>query len=912
MSEKKVRIHELAKRYGMPGKDLAAKLRDFGFPQAKSHMSALDPFEMMRAEGLLAANGISTLAGDGVEDDSGLGGLKVKKKTKKKKAPEAHRPVPVGEIQPAPVPAEPVAASPTPAILEAPVAPTAGAGSQATVTGTTGDGATAVAPQPSAPVSDGEQVGVEEAPATKAQEEPQIEGEQAATATTPETVGTAETVTAATAETASPVAAGSGPKGTVVGFIDLSTVQRAEPKRRTESRKLQSRDDFTPDVRPTYTHGDKGGRGGSGPRGSLTAAELREREQGRFLRRAGRFQPGGRGQRGGPGAPRSRTTTSSPLEGTSVAIEAPITIAKLAESLKLKANVVIKRAMQEKLGLFTQNTLLDDDTAALVAQEFDVELEVRHEITAEQAHLDEVMKKRSLVEDADLVPRSPIVAFLGHVDHGTTTLIDKIRKTSVAEHESGGITQHIGAYKVTSHKGHDVTIVDTPGHEAFTAMRARGANAVDVVVLVVAGDDGVMPSTEEAINHARAAKTPIVVALNKKDKPGFNSAQTIQQLMGFELIPEAFGGQTVIIETSGATGEGIDELLEHVHLMAEAELGLKAHATGPASGVVIEAEVQGGRGIVAHLLIQDGTLKQGDVILAGEGYGKVKSMHDDRGETIASAGPSTPVEVSGLAALPGVGDAFHVVEGLAKAKEIALEKEKINRAVALAQSRDPRRDLESILGSAPKRVVESINLIVRADVQGSAEVIRHEVDKLKHEEVEVNLIHSGVGPITESDVSLAATSNALLVAFHVGVNGKARQDADRAGLDIRRYDVIYELLDDLRNLMEGALSPEFKEEILGHVEIRQIFKSSRIGLIAGCLVLDGKITRNAKVRLMRDEAVVYTGELGSLKREKDDAKSVREGFECGIVLKDYRDIREGDVIEAYTLKEVKRTLEGGR
>jgi len=574
--------------------------------------------------------------------------------------------------------------------------------------------------------------------------------------------------------------------------------------------------------------------------------------------------------------------------------------------------VVIKRAMQEKLGLFTQNALLDDDTAALIAEEFEVELDVRHEVTAEQAVLEELKKKRSEIDDEALVARSPIVAFLGHVDHGKTTLIDKIRETSVADHESGGITQHIGAYKVTNRKGHDVTIVDTPGHEAFTAMRARGARAVDVVVLVVAGDDGVKPSTEEAINHARAAKTPIVVALNKSDKPGFNSAQTIQQLMGFELIPEAYGGQTVIIETSGATGEGIDDLLEHVHLMAEAELGLKAHPTGPASGVVIEAEIQQGRGIVAHLLVQDGTLNQGDVILAGEGYGKVKSMHDDRDDIIASAGPSTPVEVTGLAALPGVGDTFHVIESLAKAKEIALEREKANRAMALAQSRDPSRDLESILGSAPKQVVESINLIVRADVQGSAEVIRHEVDKLKHEEVEVNLIHSGVGPITESDVSLAATSDALLVAFHVGVNGKARQDADRAGLDIRRYNVIYELLDDLRNLMEGALSPEFKEEIQGHVEIRRLFKSSKIGLIAGCYVIDGKILRNSKVRLMRDDAVVYTGELGSLKREKDDAKSVREGFECGIVLKDYRDIREGDVIEAYTLKEVKRTLEGGR
>ncbi|MEO0662917.1 MAG: translation initiation factor IF-2, partial [Planctomycetota bacterium] len=502
--------------------------------------------------------------------------------------------------------------------------------------------------------------------------------------------------------------------------------------------------------------------------------------------------------------------------------------------------------------------------------------------------------------------RAPTVAFLGHVDHGKTTLIDKIRESKVADKESGGITQHIGAYQVQTAKGHTVTIVDTPGHQAFTAMRARGAKAVDIVVLVVAGDDGVKPSTEEAINHAKAAGTPIVVAINKVDRPDFNANAVIQQLMGFELVPEQYGGSTAMFETSGMTGQGLEELLEHIFLMGDAELGLRAHPDGPASGVVLEAEVQQGRGIVAHLLVQDGTLNKGDVILAGEGYGKVRQMLTDRGKQLKVAGPSTPVAVTGLDALPGVGQPFNVVETLAQAKEIAQERERTNRARMLASKREPSRELEAILGSAPKTERETINVIVRADVQGSTEVLRQEIEALEHDEVEIKLVHSGVGPITESDVDLATTSDAILIAFHVSVNPKARQAAERGGLTIRRYNVIYEVLDDLKRVMEGALKPEFEEEVVGHVEIRRLFKSSKIGLIAGCFVLDGTIKRNAQCRLLRDGEIVYEGAIGSLRREKEDANEVRSGFECGIVLRDYRDIREGDIIETFKMKEIKR------
>ncbi len=960
---KKVRIHDLAKKYGMPGKDLAAKLRDFGFRQARSHMSALDTFELLQAEGLLEANGvepISTTAQDPA--NSALGGVKVKRKVKKKPeeappaeappepqaveaaeseaAPQAEAPPeeapPVAEEAPAP-PAEPVVEPTAEPEVEAaePVVEVEPAPPVAETT----DAAPVEEPTPPPPPAAEEpplEVEAEESPAPEvapptseppgvAAEAPPEELSEVALEPQGEVVET-EPVAAEAADSPEAVAAKPptaeetavkgervedskkqpGPRGTVVGFIDPSQLQQSQPRRKAESRRLQSRDDFTPDVRPTFS--GRGPRGGTGPRGKLTAQELREREQGRFLRRGGRVQQTGGGRRGQAPSRGRQQVTASPLEGNKVAVEVPVTIGKLAEALKLKANVVIERAMREQLGLFSVNTVLDDEAASLIASAFEVELDIRHEVTAEQAHLEDVKKKRSEVEEGSLSDRAPIVAFLGHVDHGKTTLIDKIRETRVAEREAGGITQHIGAYRVKTSAGNSVTIVDTPGHEAFTAMRARGAEAVDIVVLVVAGDDGVKPSTIEAINHARAAGAPIVVALNKSDKEGFNANATIQQLMGQELVPEQYGGSTAMFEVSGLTGAGINELLEHIVLMAEAELGLNAHPSGPATGVVLEARIEQGRGIVAHLIVRDGTLNRGEVILAGEGYGKVKSLHDDRGKTLQTAGPGMPVEVTGLAALPGVGDPFFVIETIDKAKEIAQERERKNRTLALAGSRDASRELESILGSAPKKDIETVNLIVRADVQGSAEVLRHEIEKLKHEEVEVKLVHSGVGPITESDVDLAATSEAILIAFHVGVNGKARKEAERYGLEIRRYEVIYEFVDDMRNVMEGALAPEYQEEVTGHVEIRRLFKSSRVGLIAGCFVLDGIVRRNSKIRLLRDDKVIHTGEIGSLRREAEDTREVREGFECGIVLRDYRDIREGDVIETFGLKEIRRTL----
>lgn len=1023
----------------MSGKDMASKLRDYGFSKAKSHMSALDEFEVMQAKGVLEANGHAP-AGDepkkATEDESeSLGSGFIRRKKKKdddgasaakpapapapaptpaptpdavpSPAPEAEAPQ-APSVEPDPVPqASAPEAAPEPKAVEAPPAAPLGPIARAMAAKRAAEEAEAAAaaaaaaaakipaaeatPAPANPAPTSTeatesvspepelaQAEVTPAPSHQVDEEPaggepvaaspvesttesseQPAGEPAEspaagptepphvdavasdavasadapaseaaksddsaqpTATSPEAVSVPAEEAAGGAKEAEAGAAASGPKakGNVIGFIDPSTFQSQSNTRRPQSRRIQSRDDVTPDVRPTFGRGPGAGKA-AGPRGELTATQLREREQGRFLRRSRPGGPGsggrGRGGSGGRGRGRGRgrggfqdAAIVSPLAGTETVIEAPITVGKLAETLKLKSAVVQKMAMERGYGIFNLNNIIDEDTALLLAGEYEVELDIRHEVSAEEQHLDEVRSKRSGIEEDELVDRAPTVAFLGHVDHGKTTLIDKIRETSIADGEAGGITQHIAAYQVHTSSGNTLTVIDTPGHAAFTQMRARGANAVDVIILVVAGDDGVKPSTEEAMAHAKAAGTPVVVAINKKDKPGFNPNQVIQQLMGLELVPEQYGGNTAMFETSGLTGEGLNELLDHVFLMAEAELGLKAHPRGPASGVVLEAEIQQGRGIVAQLLVQDGTLSKGDVILAGEGYGKVKSIQDHNGKTITAAGPATPVAVTGLDALPGVGDEFFVIDQLAKAKEIAQERERTNRAMALAQAAGSNRGLDAFLGKAPSNT-SIINLIVRCDVQGTVEVIKNEIQNLKHDEVEFKLVHSGVGPITESDATLAVTSDATLIAFNVGINGKARQEAKQAKVAILRVNVIYELLDTLRDMMEGALSPDLQEEVVGHVEIKRIFKSSRIGAIAGCVVLDGTINRNNRVRLLRDDKVIYQGDLASLKRESEDVREVREGFECGLVLRDYRDIKEGDIVEAFAVKEVKRYLE---
>ena len=910
----------------MSGPELAKKLREWGVTE-KSQMAGLEEFEYLQIQAILEARGLWKVGTTAAQDASQASGLIVKKKKKNPLKPsddDAPAEVSVETVEPpsAPIPAAAPAPAPTrrPEPTPEPVHATAPAILAPTPVARPIEAPVEPVEAPRAPVL------VAEVPAPVEVEEP-VEPE-VVEGTLPETrivemqpsrppaPGEAPAVAAAAATTDVNDPNKPQRKGKVTGFIDLSKI-KSQPQKKTESRRLRSKDDVAPDVKPTLGHDKKSAlvRGDRGQRGTLTAGELREREAGRFLRRTGPGMRPGPGQGGGggggsgprgPRGPRLGDAGDSPHAGGEVKIDSPVTVKKLADRLSVKSNDLLKVAIRQLgFGVVNINSMLDDDTAILLANEFGVELVIVQEVEAEQEMISELKKKRTDVGSEKLAVRPPTVAFLGHVDHGKTTLIDSIRHSRVAEGEAGGITQHIGAYQVTTKKGHTLTILDTPGHAAFTAMRARGAKAVDIVVLVVSADDGVMPSTEEALAHARAAKVPVVVALTKIDKPEANPQRAMEGLSRLGLIPEEWGGETAMIKVSALKGIGVEELLERVFLESEV-LELRCHPEGPAQGVVLEAEISEGKGIVAHLLVQDGTLKRGDVILAGEGYGKVRSMHDDRNKVVGEAPPSMPIEVSGLSALPGVGETFYVVGDLSQAKEVAEERERKNRALSLTERRTVTA--ESLMRAVADQKRLAINLIVRADVQGSVEVLKNSLGELKHEEVEVKVLFAGVGTVTENDVNLASTSNAMIIAFHVGVNDKARIAAERLSVDIRYYEVIYELLDHMRGLMEGTLAPEMAEEITGHVEVRALFRSSKIGLIAGCHVTDGSVFRDSKVRLMRDGAVIHTGQMGSLRREKDDAKEVRAGFDCGITLKDYQDLRERDVIEAYKIIKVKRTL----
>jgi translation initiation factor IF-2 len=896
----KKRVYDIAKEYGMTGQELAAKLRDLGFTQVKSHMTALSDFELLEIQARLEAYGI---VGESAAQVSTVGGLKLKRKRKAGGGEEASE-----EVE-------------TPAAPAAPPAPEKG------VEPAPSAAIQAPAPEPAlpAPPPTAAPAEVEPAPAHALEEpgEPPAEPHEVPLAPAegePEVPAAEEAPTLA-AE-ASPEAVASAPpgdpevdivrpsakrrSGKVVGFIDPAQFQRQQPSK-PESRRLRSSDDVVPDVMPTLGRDRKAGvvRGDT-TRGTMTAQELRDREQGRFLRRRrGQPAPAAAGGRRGGEARKDALGSGSPLAGGVVAIEAPVSIKKLANTLAVKENQVLAEAMKQVGFGININSVIDTDTAVLLAEEFGVQLEVKTEIAAEAALIEELAESRKAVGEERLAKRAPCVAFLGHVDHGKTTLIDTIRKTRIAEGEAGGITQHIGAYQVQTEHGHTLSIVDTPGHAAFTAMRARGANAVDIVVLVVAADDGVMPQTEEALNHARAAKVPVVVALNKIDKPEANSDRVKSQLAAMGLTPEEWGGDTAMLPVSGLRGTGIEELLERVFLESEV-LELKCHFEGPASGIVLEAEIQQGKGKVAHLLIQDGNLAKGDVILAGEGYGRVRSIHDDRGRALDEAGPSMPVEVTGLNELPTVGDRFYVVDNLEKAQEVATERARNARQLSQIERRAvSHENLLQVVAEAEK---PTINLIVKADRQGSVEVLKHQVGQFAHDEMQINLLHAGVGAVTESDVDLATTSSARILAFHTSANARVRQMAERAGVEIKIYDVLYDLLEDIKRLMEGELAPEVREEVTGHAEIRRIFRSSKFGNICGCYVLDGSVFRSSQARLLRDSKVVYTGAVASLRREKDDAREVREGFECGITLKDFDDVKEGDVIEAFKVVEIKRTL----
>jgi translation initiation factor IF-2 len=619
--------------------------------------------------------------------------------------------------------------------------------------------------------------------------------------------------------------------------------------------------------------------------------------------------PAGRdGWRGGPKGRRSHSHGDDqresnfqvPTEAVVKDVHVPetITVAELAHKMAVKASEVIKHLM--KLGqMVTINQVLDQETAMILVEE------MGHKAFA--AKLDDpeaLLDEPGEHTDVEALPRAPVVTVMGHVDHGKTSLLDSIRRAKVAAGEAGGITQHIGAYHVETPRG-IITFLDTPGHEAFTAMRARGAKATDIVILVVAADDGVMPQTKEAIAHAKAAGVPIVVAINKIDKPGANPDRVKQELVAEQVLPEEYGGESPFIEVSAKTGQGIDELLENVLLQAEV-LELKAPVDAFAKGLVIEARLDKGRGPVATVLVQSGTLKRGDVVLAGSSYGRVRAMLDENGKTISEAGPSIPVEIQGLTEVPAAGEEVMVMADERKAREIALFRQGKYRDVKLAKQQAAK--LENMFEQMAEGEVKNLPMIIKADVQGSQEALVHSMQKLSTSEVRVQVVHAAVGGISESDVNLAVASKAVIIGFNTRADASARKLAESSGIDIRYYNIIYDAVDEVKAAMSGMLAPEKREQALGLVEIRQVILVSKVGAIAGCYVLDGMVKRGASVRLLRANVVVWTGELDSLKRCKDDVKEVKSGFECGLTLKNFNDLKEGDQLEVFEVQEVARTL----
>ena len=614
----------------------------------------------------------------------------------------------------------------------------------------------------------------------------------------------------------------------------------------------------------------------------------------------GNFRPGPRGRRSGGRDVRVESNFVTPTDFKVIEVHVPetITVSELAHKMSIKSSEVIKHLM--KLGqMVTINQPLDQDTAMIVVEE------MGH--TALTAALDD---PEAFTDDdvqgqqAEALPRAPVVTVMGHVDHGKTSLLDYIRRAKVASGEAGGITQHIGAYHVQTPRGM-VSFLDTPGHEAFTAMRARGAQATDIVILVVAADDGVMPQTKEAIKHARAAGVPIVVAINKIDKPGINLERVKGELVTEGVVPEEFGGDSPFVPVSAHTGVGVDNLLEQVLLQAEV-LELRASVDSLAKGLVIEARLDKGRGPVATVLVQSGTLKAGDVVLAGSTYGRVRAMLDENGKPIKTAGPSIPVEIQGLTEVPQAGDDFMVMTDERRVREIATYRAGKFRNTKLAKQQASK--LENMFADINAGEVKLLPIIIKADVQGSQEALAQSLLKLSTEEVKVQLVYSGVGGISESDVNLAIASKAVLIGFNTRADAQARKQAENNGIDIRYYNIIYDAVDELKAAMSGMLTPDKKEEIIGNAEIRNIFKVSKIGSIAGCMVTAGVVRRTARLRLLRQNVVIFTGELDSLKRFKDDAKEVKEGFECGLNLKNYNDIEVGDILEFFEIKEVARTL----
>lgn len=645
---------------------------------------------------------------------------------------------------------------------------------------------------------------------------------------------------------------------------------------------------------------NRGGQGG-GPQNRGKGGQGAQGGQG-GKGRGGQQRPGiNRGGKNNRNQKNKQPFTPTPMKQRElpekITFTESLTVAELAKKLHREPSEVVKKLFMVGV-MATVNQELDKDAIELICEDYGVQVE--EEILVDSTDLETYFDEES--DEDKLVERPSVVTIMGHVDHGKTTLLDSIRKTKVTEGEAGGITQHIGAYQI-DHEDKKITFLDTPGHAAFTTMRARGAKVTDITILVVAADDGVMPQTVEAINHAKAAEVPIIIAVNKMDKPSANPDRVMQELTEHALVPEAWGGDTIFVPVSALTGEGIDNLLEMIGLVSEVE-ELKADPTRRAMGTVIEAELDKGRGSVATLLVQDGTLRVGDPIVVGTTFGRVRAMVNDVGRRVKEAGPSTPVEITGLNDVPLAGDRFVVFEDEKTARSIG--ETRAQQALQAQRGEKTRVSLDNLFEQMKQGEMKDLNVIVKGDVQGSVEAVAASLLKIEVEGVNVKIIHTAVGAITESDITLAAASNAIVIGFNVRPDANAKRAADAEQVDVRLHRIIYKVIEEIESAMTGLLDPEFEEKVIGQAEVRQTFKVSKVGTIAGSYVTEGKITRDSGVRLIRDGIVVFEGELDTLKRYKDDAKEVAKGYECGITLKNYNDVREGDIFEAFVMEEIKR------
>ncbi len=924
----KVRVYEVARQLGINNRELVALFQSLGFSEVRNHMSAVETEAVERVKRKLERQ----QAPDVVEER--IAPTVVKRRSRRaptrsraaaaqESAPDgatvAAAPSAAGEQGPEAATASEPSAAATPT---APIsAPSAAAAPPSASEQATADTSAEAPPPPPPPASEPATV---EASASAAEptEQPSAAAEGATPTGTEPAPAAAPTDRAESAtSTPAPAAGQAAPPADTAEPAASAPVppaaQELAPQISTQPRR--------PSAPPKSGIEVWGGRPGvpmpqrprsSGPSARRTTYDPRANVPNRrpgYGYAPGRtipgrpMRPGFR--RGMPGQHRFAGPRGKPEVSTKemsahkmvIKIEGEASLQNLAAKMSLKVTDVLMKLLSMGVTGVNINSTLDIDTAKIVANEFGW--------TVEDVSIDEESKLEAAIEaDAgttgEAVSRPPIVTVMGHVDHGKTTLLDTVRNTTVADGEAGGITQHIGAYRVDTPKG-TIAFLDTPGHEAFTAMRLRGATVTDIVLLIVAADDGVMPQTKEAIHHARSAKVPIIVVVNKIDKPGVDVERIMRDLAAEGLQPEDWGGDTIFCKVSAKTGEGVEALLEMVLLQAEM-LELNAHPERRAMGVVVEALLDRGRGPVARVLVQDGTLRRGDILLAGRAHGKIRAMVDEKGRKLAEAGPATPVEVLGLNEVPEAGDPAHSVKDIKAAETIAVERKKKVSKSALAQ--DSRVSLEALKSRLAEEEQLELNVIIKADVQGSAEALSQALTKLSSDKVKLGLVHGGVGGITETDVHLAAAAAAIIIGFNVRPAGKAKKLAQAEGVEIRSYSVIYEAIDDVRAAMEGLLPATEVEKELGRAEVRQVFRISKVGSVAGCMVVDGLVKRASHGRLVRDSVVVWTGVISSVRRFKDDVKEVKEGMECGISLEGYQDVKEGDHIECFEIEQVKATL----